>query len=118
MCEPSRKVRVRVEHTVEYTNPIEITSGERVSVGREDDEFPGWKWCKALDGREGWIPMELLSNEGTEAIILRDYSARELAVQPGEEVIVEEARHNWLLVRNGRGERGWIPERSTEPVGE
>lgn len=48
MCQPSRKVRVRVEHTVEYTDPIEIASGERVSVGREDDEFPGWKWCNAL----------------------------------------------------------------------
>jgi uncharacterized protein YgiM (DUF1202 family) len=118
MCEPRRKVRIRLEHTVEYSDPIEIASGEKVSVIREDDEYPGWKWCKAPNGREGWIPIELLSNEGTEAIILQAYSARELAVLPGQEVTVEDARHSWLLVRNAQGERGWIPERNTEPVGE
>ena len=44
-------------------DPIEIAPGEKVSVGHEDDEFPGWKWCKARDGCEGWVPVELLSNE-------------------------------------------------------
>jgi uncharacterized protein YgiM (DUF1202 family) len=97
-------------------DPIEIAPGEKVSVGHEDDEFPGWKWCKARDGCKGWVPVELLSSEGTEAIVLYDYSARELAVQPGEEVVVEDARHNWLLVRNGLRERGWIPEYNIEPL--
>jgi SH3-like domain-containing protein len=73
---------------------------------------------KARDGCEGWVPIELLSNEGTEAIVLHDYSARELAVQPGEEVVVEDARHNWLLVRNAHGKRGWIPECNIEPPAE
>ena len=107
---PYRKVRVKLEHRVEYPDPIEITSGGKVNVGREDDEFPGWKWCTGPDGREGWVPIELLSNPGPEAIALHDYSARELAVQPGEEVVVEVARHKWLLVRNAHGQRGWIPE--------
>jgi SH3-like domain-containing protein len=115
---PNRKVRVKLEHTVEYPDPIETVSCEKVSVGREDNEFPGWKWCKTEDGREGWVPVELLSKEGPEAIVLKDYSARELAVQAGEEVVVEEARHHWLLVRNEHGKRGWIPQRNTEPLGE
>jgi SH3-like domain-containing protein len=38
-----------------------------------------------------------------------DYSAKELAVFPGDEVEVEKACHGWLLVRNAQGERGWIP---------
>lgn len=81
-----------------------------MSVGPEDDEFPGWKWCRASNGREGWVPVELLSDAGaTETAILCDYSSRELAVQPGEEVTVEDSRHKWLLVRNKHGERGWIP---------
>ena len=44
------------------------------------------------------------------AIVLRDYSARELAVQPGDEVEIEEVRHGWALVRNAQGDRGWIPK--------
>lgn len=104
------------EYKVEYPDPIQVGRGETVTVGREDEEFPGWKWCKAADGREGWVPVELLSNEGTEAIVMTEYSARELAVQPGEKVIVEEERHDWLLVRNSRGDRGWLLATHVEPV--
>jgi SH3-like domain-containing protein len=70
----------------------------------------GRRWCRAADGRAGWLPFELLSGEGSLAIVLRDYSARELAVQPGDEVEVEDVRHGWALVRNDQGERGWIPK--------
>jgi hypothetical protein len=113
---PQRKIRIKIEHRIEYPDPIRVAAGEQVNVGREDAEFPGWRWCKALDGREGWVPAELLSNEGAEATVLQDYSARELTVETGEEVVVEESRHDWLLVRNGRGERGWIPAANTEPL--
>jgi uncharacterized protein YgiM (DUF1202 family) len=111
---PHRKVRIRLEHRIEYRDPILVEAGETVNVGREDAEFPGWKLCKASDDREGWVPVELLSGEGAEATVLQDYSAREIEVRPGEEVIVEEARHDWLLVRNGQGERGWIPASNTD----
>ena len=109
MVKPHHKVRIKLEYRAEYRDPIRVTAGERVSVGREDNEFPGWKWCKASDNREGWVPVELLSNQGGETVVSENYSARELAVQPGEEVMVEQARHDWLLVRNIEGERGWIP---------
>jgi len=106
---PHYKVRIRREYKVQYPNPIRVAAGERVMVGEEDQGFPGWRWCKAHDGREGWVPVELLSGEGEKAIMLDNYSARELGVQPGEEVLVEDARYGWLLVRNAQGERGWIP---------
>jgi SH3-like domain-containing protein len=103
------KARIKLEYEAQYSDPLCVNAGAKVKVGREDKEFPGWKWCKAADGREGWVPAELLSGEGTEATVIQDYSARELGVQPGEEVTIEESRHNWLLVRNVHGERGWIP---------
>jgi SH3-like domain-containing protein len=106
---PHHKVRVKLEYRAQYCDPIRVTARERVSVGLEDNEFPDWRWCKASDGREGWVPVELLSSEGGETVVSEAYSARELAVRPGEEVMVEDARHDWLLVRNARGERGWIP---------
>ena len=96
-----------MEYRPQYTNPIQIASGEKIRVGDEDKESSGWKWCQALDGRAGWVPIELISGEDNEATILEDYSARELPL--GEEVTVEEARHGWLLVRNAQEKRGWIP---------
>jgi uncharacterized protein YgiM (DUF1202 family) len=112
----SDKAKIIREYMPEYPDPIEVVAGERVSVGNEDAEFPGWVWCRSSDGREGWVPAELLSSEGSDAIILENYSARELAVQLGEEVIVEAVRHEWLLVRSTRKERGWIPASHAENV--
>jgi uncharacterized protein YgiM (DUF1202 family) len=110
-----RKTRIIREYRIQYTDPLYVVSGERVSVGREDNEFPGWKWCRAASGREGWVPVELLSDAAaTETAVLCDYSSRELAVEPAEEVTIEDARHEWLLVRNNRGERGWIPASHTD----
>ena len=99
-------VRIEREYNPQYPNPIQVSAGDSVTVGLEDGEYPGWKWCQAADGRQGWVPVELLSSN---AILLEDYSAQELAVQPGEEVVAESVRHDWLLVRNACGERGWIP---------
>jgi len=106
----SQRARIIREYTPQYPHPLYVVSGESVSVGREDNEFPGWKWCRAASGGEGWVPVELLSDAAaTETAVLCDYSSRELAVQTGEEVTIEDARHEWLLVRNKQGERGWIP---------
>lgn len=105
-----RSTHIIREYTPQYPNPLSVAAGEHVSVGREDDEFAGWKWCRASSGLEGWIPVELLSDASAmETAVLCDYSSRELAVQPGEEVTVEDSRHQWLLVQNRHGERGWIP---------
>ena len=103
------KAHIKLEYKPQYPDPLNVKAGAKVKVGGEDSEFPGWKWCKATDGREGWVPIELLSENGLEATVIQDYSARELAVEPGEEVTIEDSRHNWLLVRNANGERGWIP---------
>jgi SH3-like domain-containing protein len=111
-----RIVRVKLARTIQYSDPLSVAAGEKVMVGREDNEFPGWRWCKASNGHEGWIPIELLSDQGAEAMVLSDYSARELAVQSGEEVAIEDRRHDWLLVRNAQGECGWIPASHTEPL--
>ena len=104
-----QRARILREYTPQYADPLCVAAGEKLAVGPEDAEFPGWRWCRASDGREGWVPIELLSGQGREAFVLDDYSARELAVGCGEEVNIEEARHEWLLVRNEAGERGWIP---------
>jgi len=104
-----QRVQVRLGHDVQYANPITVEAGENLRVGRADDDFPGWRWCRAADGRQGWVPVELLSSEEPQATTLKDYSARELQVIPGEEVTVEDARHGWLLVRKANGDCGWIP---------
>jgi SH3-like domain-containing protein len=104
------KAVVTQKYKVEYPTPIQVRAGESVEVMRTDEDSPGWLWCRAADGREGWMPLELLSSQRSPSVVLRDYSAKELAVQPGDEVEIQEIRHGWMLVKNAQGELGWIPQ--------
>jgi SH3-like domain-containing protein len=97
-------------YKVRYPNPIHVKAGESVQIVRADEESRGWHWCRAADGREGWVPLESLSSQESPAVVLRDYSAKELAVQPGDEVEVQEVRQGWVLVKDAQGELGWIPQ--------
>jgi SH3-like domain-containing protein len=97
-------------YKVQYPNPIQVKAGERVQIVRTDEESPFWHWCRAADGREGWMPLESLSSQESPATVLRDYSAKKLAVQPGDEVEVQDVRDGWVLVKDAQGELGWIPQ--------
>ena len=50
MRQPGHKVRVTLAYEVQYPDPLRVSAGDPVSVGREDPEFPGWKWCKGPEG--------------------------------------------------------------------
>ena len=102
-------MRVAHDYTPQYPDPITVRAGERVQIGRDDPEFPGWWWCTASDGREGWVPEQLLQRNGGEAAMLRDYTARELAVRAGTEVRLGEVVHGWVWATDAAGGSGWIP---------
>jgi hypothetical protein len=42
------------------TAELATTQGERLEVLREDRPS-GWVWCRAEDGREGWVPERTLA---------------------------------------------------------
>ena len=41
------------------TTELPVAAGEVVTVVDRDDES-GWWWCRNLEGREGWVPREVL----------------------------------------------------------
>jgi Variant SH3 domain len=108
-------VRVVREYTAQYPDPITVCAGNRVQVGADDPEYPGWWWCTGPDGRSGWVPEQLLRREGQEGLMLRDYTAKELSVRPGAEVTVGEAMNGWVWVSAADGGAGWIPATCITP---
>lgn len=101
---------ITTAHQTSYPNPIGFQAGERVRIGHEDDEFPGWVRTITADGNEGWAPLSLLTPTGEgEALAQQDYTARELDVAVGELVTVVRELAGWLWVQGERGESGWIP---------
>lgn len=109
--------RVVRDHAPIYPDPIRVRAGERLRVGREDDEYPGWAWCTAPDGREGWTPLVILRREGPEAVARRDYSAAELEVRRGQHVEVLEELAGWLRVLDADAREGWVPVECVAPEG-
>ena len=98
------------DYTPKYPDPLTARAGDRVLVGTDDPEYPGWRWCTGPDGRMGWVPEQWLRREGPQATMLRDYTARELSVRAGADVRIVEAVSGWVWVTDARGQEGWIPQ--------
>jgi SH3-like domain-containing protein len=103
-------VRVVRDYSAQYPDPITVRAGDRVAVGADDPQFPGWRWCTGPDGRQGWVPEEFLQRTGSVAVMRRDYTARELSVPAGADVAIHDRVAGWLWVTDVNGIQGWIPE--------
>jgi len=100
-------------YQAQYTDPIEVKVGESVRwMDRDDDgEFPGWKWAIAADGRAGWAPRRYFGPGDSQSVARRHYSARELSVAAGDEVLEMDGFSGWVTVIDRCGQSGWIPYR-------
>jgi uncharacterized protein YraI len=108
----TRTYRVIKEHISTYPDPIVLKKGERIVVGMEydkDPEWEGWIWCENINGKKGWAPKQYLKIAGNTGIVRCDYSANELTVKVGEEIIVYKTENGWAWSRNSIGELGWVP---------
>lgn len=94
---------------VAYPDPIRGVAGDRLTLGRRDDEYPGWVWATAADGRAGWVPESWLRVAGDSGVLLRDYTAAELALEPGDVVTGDLMEGGWLWAIAVDGRRGWAP---------
>jgi SH3-like domain-containing protein len=109
MTNARRRVRVRIDYVAQYPNPIRGRTGQSVTVVRRDSEYPEWVWCIGPDGREGWVPLIVLQINEEDAVLVRDYDARELSVNAGDDVEVHEEIGGWMRVSSADGHTGWIP---------
>lgn len=102
---------VNKPYIAQYTDPIEIQTGDMVRfVDRADDgEYAGWKWAVAADGRQGWVPRSYFTGTENTARALRGYSARELSVVAGEEVLELDEFSGWMWVITRNRDCGWVP---------
>ncbi len=93
-------------HNASYADPIGVAKGERLSLSGREDIWDGhrWLWAVADDGREGWIPDDLITEIGEEPVASRDFSAIELTCSAGEAVDIIWETHSWAwgIVMYGR----------------
>ncbi len=109
------KRRVVLEkHTASYADSIEVAKGAVVSPTGREDLWDGhrWLWAVAEDGREGWVPDDLIAETDDGTVASRDFSAIELTCAAGETVESLWQTHGWAWCRKGDGSEGWLPLRN------
>lgn len=111
-------VAVTKAYTAQYPDPICFDAGEAVQVERGDPEYPGWYWCRAASGREGWVHRSYLAACAGMTTSARAYSARELTVAGGERGTLLDSLDGWAFIRLDTGDEGWLPESHIRLTGE
>ena len=97
-------------------DPIVLKKGQPVRTGEEDRHWGNWIHCETLDGRmKGWVPAQIIQGSSQPARIKEDYTAVELAADPGETLISEKELNQWVWCRNRRGQEGWVPLENLMP---
>lgn len=110
----SLRYRVLQQHKSEFPDPILLTQGESVQVGETYDgpeNWDGWVSCTNERGQLGWVPDCLLQLTAPhEAVVLEDYTARELDVQVGQIVFGSRHLNGWVWCETADAlASGWVP---------
>ena len=109
------KLRVVLEnHSASDAESIKVAKGEFLSLNGREDVGDGhrWLWAIADDGREGWVPDDLITEIDERSVVSRDFSAIELACSAGDAVDIIWATHGWAWCRKCDGGEGWLPLRN------
>lgn len=106
------KYRVIKNYTDTPKNPISIIKGESLKFVKESDangDWPNWIFCTG-NNKEGWVPKQILINEGENLIAAQDYSAAEHILTVGEIIISEQELNGWIWGKKVSSDiYGWAP---------
>lgn len=99
-----------------YEKPIAFDAGTPLTITRNDDEWPDFHWCVTPQGGEGWTlrsTFELDDGQSLDAlpasaVAIADYDARELALTPGEKLLVGDDLGGWRWCYSAQGDAGWV----------
>ena len=113
---PGGRCRAIARHEPAPREPIRVRANEPLTIGREDDEWPGWVWCTTATSVSGWLPLAYLRATGEGIVAICDYNATELPAEVGDHLQIEQVVNGWLWCANVSGQRGWVPTLSVKPV--
>ena len=97
-------------HEVPHRPAIQVSAGDRVSVGRRSPDWPAFVLITSALG-EGWVPSRHLSADEGVATVEADYDTAELPVAAGQtvEVLARDDASGWWWCRSQAGDEGWVP---------
>jgi len=108
----SKKKYITIKEWIpKYENPIVLKKGDKVRLGREDDEWKGWIWCISKDN-SGWVPKQIIKQiDNSRGEILEDYEAIELNASVNEIISELKDLNGWIWGLNENTNLiGWLPK--------
>ena len=108
--------KVIKEHKASFPEAMIAMKGDKVKVGKEDTDMPGWYWCKDNNGMEAWIPETHIDIDASEAVFNQPYNSIEHTVEPGEIVQYLGESLGWIECLNKEWKYGWIPSNKLEKI--
>ena len=103
------KATVSQDYEASDPDPLVISAGEELHVGKNDTTWPAFVRCRNGEGNEGWVPESFIERQGDVGIARVNYSAVELKVKSGDSLLLEKEVGGWHLATNEAGQSGWIP---------
>ncbi|WP_368562498.1 SH3 domain-containing protein [Pseudoxanthomonas sp. UTMC 1351] len=110
-----RRARVITAHRAPDRPAIRVASGDTVTLGDRDVDWPHFVWATLASGLGGWIPASMFDAERGLATAINDYDTRELDAEAGEILALHYEVADWWWAENVLGKTGWVPSRSLEP---
>lgn len=104
------------QYRSEYPDPITFTSGTPLFIGdmyEGDEGWDNWYFCTVPDHPGGWVPEQLIerSNQPGYGIAKDDYTAKELDVNEGDELLAIKFLNGWVWCqRLSDQDSGWVPK--------
>ncbi|RZR34231.1 hypothetical protein [Vibrio vulnificus] len=94
-------------------SPIKVVKGEQLQFIEESNpngDWANWILCKGAD-KEGWVPKQILTVDGSQVTVLKDYFAKEHTLTVGETLIEDYELNGWIWCSklNAEGELAWAP---------
>ena len=104
--------KLKEEHKASFDYAFIAQKGDKVTVGQEDHEMPGWYWCKNKNGLEAWIPKTHFDPKT--GVFTQPYNSVEHNAKPGEIVQFLGESLGWIECLNSEWKYGWLPSPKVE----
>ena len=112
--------KVIKDRDAETTDPIQLQKGELVEcieISDEHGDWAGWIYCKG-EAKEGWVPRQIIKQQGKTGLILEDYDATEFDIRVNEVLVAEKTLNGWIYGTK-KGDvslKAWAPLNHLERV--
>jgi hypothetical protein len=114
--EQRRSYRVKADYQASNSDPFGVTFGETFQVSEKTYAWNGnpgwiWIWCTDQRGKQGWVPKNTITfnSNGRTGTARSSYTATELTVAVGEELVAYQEESGWVWCSNQQGNGGWVP---------